>query len=179
MLKIDAKSGSYHAIAPGEATVTGTYAGAKEPATLRFTVANEKSAHGEQPKQVRILSDQGKTVKFPVGAEFDDFRVEAEYADGYTRVVTKKATITTPEKPEEGDRFGRKRPAAGRSGRTDAPGGTDSRASRPRNRWRSRLPGSLTPTNCGSSRPRSRCCAAKRSRSGDRLQERQVDRAPR
>ena len=108
VLKIDAKSGSYHAIAPGEATVTGSYAvgggtglASGTPATLRFTVTNEKSPHGDRPTQVRILSDQGKTVKFPVGAAFDDFRVEAQYADGYTRVVTRKATITTAEKPEQ------------------------------------------------------------------------------
>ena len=30
-----------------------------------------------------ILSDQGPAVQFPVGAEFDDFRVEARYRDGY------------------------------------------------------------------------------------------------
>ena len=46
-----------------------------------------------------ILSDQGPAVQFPVGAEFDDFRVEARYRDGYTRLVTKKATLITPEPP--------------------------------------------------------------------------------
>ena len=40
-------------------------------------------------------------MKFPVGAVFDDFRVEAQYADGYTCVVTKQATITTPQSPQE------------------------------------------------------------------------------
>lgn len=54
----------------------------------------------DQPESVVILSDQGTTVRFPVGAEFDDFRVEARYADGFTRLVTKKATLRTPEPPE-------------------------------------------------------------------------------
>ena len=44
-----------------------------------------------------ILSDQGPAVQFPVGAEFDDFRVEARYRDGYTRLVTKNAMLITPE----------------------------------------------------------------------------------
>ena len=51
------------------------------------------------PTEVVILSDQGPAVQFPVGAEFDDFRVEARYRDGYTRLVTKKALLTTPEPP--------------------------------------------------------------------------------
>ena len=80
--------------------MTGSLAGATQTATLGFTVADEPSPHGERPTLVRILSDQGKTVTFPVGAVFDDFRVEAEYTDGYTRVVTRQATIT-PEKPEQ------------------------------------------------------------------------------
>ena len=101
VLAVDPKSGSYHAIMPGEATVTGSFAAAKEPARLKFTVSREKSVHGDRPTEVRILSDQGKAVKFPVGAVFDDFRVEAQYADGYTRVVTKQATITTPQSPQE------------------------------------------------------------------------------
>jgi len=51
----------------------------------------------DQPVAVLILSDQGPKVRFPVGAVFapdkSDFRVEARYADGFTRVVTKKATF--------------------------------------------------------------------------------------
>jgi len=57
-------------------------------------------ARGDKPVAVKILSDQGQTVSFPVGAEFHDFRVEAHYADGFTRVVTKKALLTTPEPPD-------------------------------------------------------------------------------
>lgn len=53
----------------------------------------------DAPVAVKILSDQGPSVRFPVGARFDDFRVEAHYADGFTRLVTKKATLRTPDDP--------------------------------------------------------------------------------
>ncbi len=46
---------------------------------------------------VRILTDQDQPVRFSVGAAFEDFYVEAEYPDGFTRLVTKKATLQTPE----------------------------------------------------------------------------------
>ncbi len=48
----------------------------------------------DQPIEVRVVSDQGSAVVFPVGAVFDDFRVEAEYEDGFVRMVTKKATMS-------------------------------------------------------------------------------------
>lgn len=48
----------------------------------------------DQPIAVRVVSDQGPAVAFPVGAVFDDFRVEAEYEDGFVRMVTKKATMS-------------------------------------------------------------------------------------
>ena len=67
VLQVAPKSGSYHAGVTGEATMTGSFAGVKEPATRRFTVSDEKSPHGDRPTEVRILSDQGKSVKFPVG----------------------------------------------------------------------------------------------------------------
>jgi hypothetical protein len=110
VVAINGKSGAYRAIAPGEATVTATHATAKEPASLKFTVTKPKELLGDQPTVVKILSDQGPAVRFPVGAEFDDFRVVAEYADGFTRVVTKKASITTPEPPQSA-------PLAARNGR--------------------------------------------------------------
>jgi hypothetical protein len=47
----------------------------------------------DQPVQLVIVSDQGPSVRFPVGAEFDDFRIEAKYPDGFNQVVTKKATM--------------------------------------------------------------------------------------
>lgn len=59
-------------------------------------------ARPDQPVAVNILSDQGEAVRFPVNAEFDDFRVEAEYADGFTRVVTKQATLAMPDGPYKG-----------------------------------------------------------------------------
>ena len=55
---------------------------------------------GDVPQFVKILSDQGKTVRFPIGAIFKDFRVEAHYPDGFTRLVTKRATLRTPEAPD-------------------------------------------------------------------------------
>jgi hypothetical protein len=54
---------------------------------------------GDVPEFVLVLSDQGPLVRFPVGAIFSDFRVEAHYPDGFTRLVTKRATIRTPEPP--------------------------------------------------------------------------------
>ncbi|MFW5692653.1 MAG: hypothetical protein ACOCWL_00410 [Thermoguttaceae bacterium] len=56
---------------------------------------------GDRPVAVRIISDQGPAVEFPVGARFDDFRVEAEYDDGFTRVVTRQARFRTPEPSNE------------------------------------------------------------------------------
>lgn len=50
-----------------------------------------------KPAEVAILSDQGPLVRFPVGAEFDDFRVEARYPDGFTRIVSKLATLRTSD----------------------------------------------------------------------------------
>jgi len=59
---------------------------------------------GTRPARVEIVSDQGPSVQFPVGAAFDDFRVVAHYPqdDGttMTRLVTNKAQITTSEAPE-------------------------------------------------------------------------------
>ncbi len=51
----------------------------------------------EGPVAVYILSDQGTSVQFGVGAVFDDFRIEAHYADGFVRMVTRKAIIHTTE----------------------------------------------------------------------------------
>jgi hypothetical protein len=60
---------------------------------------------GDVPQFVVVLSDQGTAVRFPVGAVFggnpSDFRVEAHYPDGFTRLVTKKATIHTADSPDK------------------------------------------------------------------------------
>jgi hypothetical protein len=54
-----------------------------------------------KPDWVKIFSQQGsqdvQSVRFPVGATFTDFKVEVHYPDGYTRFVTKKAMLATPE----------------------------------------------------------------------------------
>lgn len=50
-----------------------------------------------KPSEVAILSDQGPAVRVPVGADFGDFRVEARYPDGFTRIVTRSAALRTPE----------------------------------------------------------------------------------
>ena len=53
------------------------------------------------PDLVKIFSQQGpqqvQQVRFAVGAVFDDFKVEVHYPDDYTRFVTKKAILRTPE----------------------------------------------------------------------------------
>jgi len=54
-----------------------------------------------EPEEIRIVSDQGPGVRFPVGAEFDDFRIEARYPDGMTQLITKKATMKAPGSPSE------------------------------------------------------------------------------
>ncbi|MGQ9574977.1 MAG: Ig-like domain-containing protein [Thermoguttaceae bacterium] len=38
----------------------------------------------------------------PIGSQFDDFRVEARYPDGSTRVVTPQATLRSKDRPGEG-----------------------------------------------------------------------------
>jgi len=77
-------------------------------ATVELTVLK---AEKETPPQavaaepaapdVVILSDQAPPVQFPVGAQFDDFRVEARYSDGFTRIVTKIATLTSPGQTQD------------------------------------------------------------------------------
>ncbi|HYW80484.1 MAG TPA: hypothetical protein VE890_12955, partial [Thermoguttaceae bacterium] len=68
--------------------------------TYQPTIAEPPEPDPDRPVAVKILSDQGQAVQFPVGAEFDDFRVEAHYSDGFTQLVTKKATLRTIERPE-------------------------------------------------------------------------------
>ncbi|MGD0898096.1 MAG: hypothetical protein ABR915_09700, partial [Thermoguttaceae bacterium] len=99
-IKIGEKTGAFAAGAPGEATVTATHPAAKGAATLALQVRDPKSVPRVVAEYVVIKSDQGPLVRFPVGAIFSDFRVEAHYADGFTRLVTKRATIRTPEPPE-------------------------------------------------------------------------------
>ena len=53
----------------------------------------------DRPEKVEILTDQPQPVRLPVGAQFDDFRVVIHFPDGFTRLVTKKATLRTSEPP--------------------------------------------------------------------------------
>jgi hypothetical protein len=57
----------------------------------------------QKPDWVKIFSQQGpqqvQSIRFPAGATYTDFKVEVHYPDGYTRFVTRKAVLTTPESP--------------------------------------------------------------------------------
>ena len=73
----------------------------KKPPGPEGVQATEAARRGK-PSAVVILSDQGDSVRFPVGAQFGDFRVEARYPDGFTRLVTRKATLRSPDPPGQG-----------------------------------------------------------------------------
>ena len=68
-----------------------------------FTDGPRRRRTRTKPDWVKIFSQQGpqqvQQVRFPVGATFTDFKVEVHYPDGYTRFVTKKAILRTPEPP--------------------------------------------------------------------------------
>ncbi len=98
LLEIDAQSGAFRTLAPGEATVTVNHPAAGESAGLTLSIGDPDE---DRPVAVRIITEQDQPVRFPVGARFDDFRVEAEYADGFTRLVTNKATLRTAQSPQE------------------------------------------------------------------------------
>lgn len=80
------------------AAVAGSAGSPPETAKAAVTPPAPAEQRGK-PSEVAILSDQGSPVRFPVGAEFDDFRVEARYPDGFTRIVTRHAALRTPEDP--------------------------------------------------------------------------------
>ncbi len=46
-----------------------------------------------QPSALRITSDDGEEVSIPVGAVYSNYQVEAEYPDGFIRIVTKDALL--------------------------------------------------------------------------------------
>jgi len=98
VLAVDENSGGFRARAAGRAQIEASHPGAGSAASLEVEVT--PAAGEDVPVSVQIVSDQGPAVRFPVGAEFDDFRVEAHYADGFTRLVTRKALLRTPEPPE-------------------------------------------------------------------------------
>ena len=86
---------------PGQAKVDVRQEHRVMTVDVSVTAAGIESRHGK-PSHVAILSDQGSPVRFPVGSEFGDFRVEAKYADGFTRLVTKKATLLSSDPPGQG-----------------------------------------------------------------------------
>lgn len=62
--------------------------------TMDPFVPGEKPAPREgEPSAVRIVSNSGTEVSMPVGAKYVDYRVEAEYPDGFVRIVTKDANL--------------------------------------------------------------------------------------
>lgn len=93
VLTVNKTNGAYRAMGPGESTVTAKHPASSNPASAKIAVAAPPPKKRDIPIAVRILSDQGPAVQLAVGTEFDDFRVEAEYADGVTRLATKKATL--------------------------------------------------------------------------------------
>jgi hypothetical protein len=102
IVAVDEKTGAFHAIAPGNAVVTVAHPAAAEAAAVKIQVAPLVAAPREPPPSVvRVLSDQGAAVSFAVGTSFDDFRVVAEYTNGITRLVTKRATIRTSQAPDQ------------------------------------------------------------------------------
>jgi len=86
-------------------------------ATGSITVLPEKLAEKRpaEPKiqTVRIVSDHGAQVRIPKGVGLSDFRVEAVYDDGTTRIVTERATLRPEEPPH-------KSPVAVQDGRVSA-----------------------------------------------------------
>ena len=112
LLQCDQKpSPEYAAFDPGAMEVRGVRPTDKAPPQrLAFSFQGQKATApvqviagpGRRPYEVVIFSDQGEPVQFPVGAEFGDFCVEAKYPDGFTRVVTKRATLRSADAPGEG-----------------------------------------------------------------------------
>jgi len=112
LLQCDQKpSPKYAAFDPGAMEIRGVRPTDKAPPqNLAFSFQGHKATApvqviagpGRRPYEVVIFSDQGEPVQFPVGAEFSDFCVEAKYPDGFTRIVTKNATLRSADAPAEG-----------------------------------------------------------------------------
>ena len=103
VVRFDAADGVATAIKAGKTVITFRLGNLSTKVTLTVGAGLEPEPVDREDKAlvVKIISDQGPSVQFPVGARFDDFRVEAEYKDGFTRLVTRKATLRT-EQPAEG-----------------------------------------------------------------------------
>ena len=78
----------------------------------------EPAINPDAPIEVVILSDQGDSVQFPVGAQFDDFRVEARYRDGYHPAGREESGPDHPraaaQRPADGQQRPPDRRASGR-----------------------------------------------------------------
>ena len=102
IVAVDEKTGAFRAVAPGDAVVTVAHPAAADAAAVKIRVAQRVAPPREgAPSVVKVLSDQGPAVSFAVGTNFDDFRVVAEYPNGLTRLVTKRATIRTTQPPDQ------------------------------------------------------------------------------
>ena len=102
IVAVDEKTGAFRAVAPGDAVVTVAHPAAADAAAVKIRVAQRAAPPREgAPSSVKVLSDQGPAVSFAVGTSFDDFRVVAEYPNGITRLVTKRATIRTTQAPDQ------------------------------------------------------------------------------
>lgn len=108
--RVDPAGSLIHLTAAGTTEIEFHYRGGTARLRVSATPAADEvaraqeSAHAKQkPDWVKIFSQhEGQdvpSVRFPVGATFTDFKVEVHYPDGYTRFVTKKATLTTAEPP--------------------------------------------------------------------------------
>jgi len=74
-----------------------------EPGAFERPELPRGDEHKDKPRLVKFVRDKGKplSIRIPVGVEFSDFEVWAEFNDGFVRRnAAKKATYSTPEPPE-------------------------------------------------------------------------------
>jgi len=74
-----------------------------EPGAFERPELPRGDEHKDRPRLVKFVRDKGKplSIRIPVGVEFSDFEVWAEFNDGFVRRnAAKKATYSTPEPPE-------------------------------------------------------------------------------
>ncbi|MBI5760754.1 MAG: hypothetical protein HZA46_19720 [Planctomycetales bacterium] len=78
VVTIDANTGAFLANQPGTAKITAKLTTGGDPAEAEVTVFPAAPEPAKpKTKSVRIVTDQPKPVRVPVGAEFTDFKVEA------------------------------------------------------------------------------------------------------
>ena len=95
MASFDPATGSIRLTGVGQTKIKFQYGRGETEATITAMAKETK------PDWVKIFSQQGsqqlQNVRFPVGATFSDFKVEVHYPNGFTRFVTKKALLRTPQ----------------------------------------------------------------------------------